>query len=104
VQLADDVQRGSTQHLVLLVSQRLGRRHNDTVTRMHTHGVDVLHIADCDTVACAVTHHLVLDLFPSCDTALYEHLSHTGKPQTVLQDLHKLMGIVCDPASASSQR
>ena len=104
IQLADDVQRGSTEHLVLLVAQRLGRSHNDGISCVHAHRVDVLHITNCDAVACAITHHLVLDLFPSRDAALYKDLSHTGKPQAVLQDLHQLMGIMGDTAAASSQR
>ena len=104
IQLADDIQCGSTEHLVFLVAQRLGRSHNDGISRVHAYRVDVFHITNCDAVARAVTHHLVLDLFPSRDTALYKNLSHTGKPQAILQDLHKLMGIMGNTAAASSQR
>ena len=32
-----------------------------------------------DAVACAVTHYFVLDLFPACNTTLYQYLSHTGQ-------------------------
>ena len=45
---------------------------------MYAHRVDILHVADGDHIACAVTHNFVLDLFPACDTALYKDLAHTG--------------------------
>ena len=83
VQLTDDIQRGGTKHLVLLVSQCLRRSHNNAVSGMHTHRINIFHVTNRDAVALAVTHHLVFDLFPSRDTALYEHLSYTGETQTV---------------------
>ena len=103
IQLADNVKSGGPQHLVLLVPQCLGGSHNDTVAGVHAYRVDIFHITYGDTVALAVPHHLILDLFPSGDTPLYQHLSHTGKPEAVLQDLHKLMPVVGDTAAASSQ-
>ena len=103
--MADDIQSGCTEHLVLLVSQRLGRGNNDGVAGMNAHRVDIFHVADRDAVARAVPHYLVLDLFPAGDAALYEHLSHTGETESVLQDLHlhQLMGIVGDAAAASAE-
>ena len=44
---------------------------------MDTNRVNVLHVADCDAVSCAVSHYLVLDLFPSGDTSLYKNLAYT---------------------------
>ena len=102
-QLADDVQRRGTQHLVLFIAQRLGRSHNDTVTGMHTHRVNIFHITNGNAVACTVTHNLVLDLFPAGDAALYQYLSHTGKAQTILQDFFHFHRIVGDTAAAAAQ-
>ena len=45
---------------------------------MYAHRVDILHVADGDHVAGTITHYLVLDLFPSCDAALYKNLADTG--------------------------
>ena len=70
---------------------------------MHADRIDVFHVTYSDAVTCTVTHHLILDLFPAGDTALYEHLSHTGETQTVLQDFHELVGIMSDTTAASSQ-
>ena len=70
---------------------------------MDTNRVNVLHVADSDAVSCAVTHYLILDFFPACDTALYQNLSNTGKTKTILQDLTKLVFIVGNSAAASAK-
>ena len=103
-QLADDIQRGSPQHLVLLVPQSLGRSHHDTVPGMHAHRIDIFHIAYGDTVACAVPHNLILDFLPTRDTTFHEYLSHPGETQSVLQDLLHLLGIPGNTAAAAAQR
>ena len=71
---------------------------------MYPHRVYILHIADRDTVAAAVTHHLILDLFPSRDTALHQNLPHAGETESILQDLHKLNPVVRDPPAAAAKR
>ena len=70
---------------------------------MHTHGIDVFHVTYSDTVACAVAHHLILDLLPACNTALHKNLSHTGKAKTVFQNGFQLHLIVGDTAAGTSQ-
>ena len=102
LQLGNDLQCGGTEHLILLIAQGLGRSHNDTVAGVHADGVDVLHVADGDAVAGAVAHYLVLNFLPAGDAALYEHLSHSGKTQTVLKDLLEFHLIVCDAAAAAA--
>ena len=75
--LCDNIQRRSTKHLVFFVSQCLGRSNYDGVTGMYTNRVNIFHVADCDTVACAVTHNFVFDFFPSCDAAFYQNFSYS---------------------------
>ena len=75
--LCDNVQGRGTEHLVLFVSKSLGRSNYDGVSCVDTNRVNVLHIADSDAVSCTVTHYLILDFFPACDTALYQNLSNT---------------------------
>ena len=70
---------------------------------MHTNRVNIFHITYRNAVSVSVTHYFVLNLFPSCNTALYQNLSYTGKTKSVLQDLHQLFRIMCDTAAASSQ-
>ena len=83
LQLTDDVQRGSTQHLILLVPQSLGGSHHDTVTGVYAHRVDIFHVADGDHISCTVPHHLILNLFPSGNAALHQNLTNTAEPQAV---------------------
>ena len=44
---------------------------------MHTDRVDIFHVTYGDAVAVGITHYLVLDFLPSCDTSLYKDLSDT---------------------------
>ena len=75
--LCNNVQCGSTKHLVFFVTQCLGWGNYDRITGMYTNRVNVFHVADCDTVACTVTHNFVFDFFPSCDAALYQNFSYS---------------------------
>ena len=88
IQLADNVQRGSSQHLVLLITQCLGRCNYNTVTGMHTNRINIFHITYSNAVSIAVTHHFILNLFPSSNTTLYQYLSDTGKSETIFQNLN----------------
>ena len=101
--LADDIQCGSTKHLVLFIAKGLGRSYYDTVSGMNADRVKVLHVTYGNHVACAVAHYLVLDFFPSGDAALYQDLSHTGKTQAVFQDLTALFRVLGNTAAASAQ-
>ena len=70
---------------------------------MNAYRVDILHIADSNTVACTVPHYLILDFLPSGDAALYKHLAHSGKTKAVFQNLSQLIFVVGDTAAASSK-
>ena len=48
--LADDRQRGRTQHLVFVVGKCLRRGDDDAVAGMYADRIDVFHIADHDAV------------------------------------------------------
>ena len=102
-QLCDDIQSGRTEHLVFLVSKSLGRRYHDGVSCVYAYRVNILHIADSDTVARAVAHYFIFNLFPSGNAAFHQNFSHTGKSEAVLQDFSQLVLIVGDSAAAASQ-
>ena len=70
---------------------------------MNTHRINVFHITYSNAVPFAVPHHLILNLFPACNAALHKYLSHTGKTQTILQNLYKLVRIVGNTAAAATQ-
>ena len=87
LQGGDDVQGRAAQHLELFVGQSLGGGHHDGVACVDAHGVDVLHGADLDDVSGGVAHDLELDLFPTGDAALDEHLAHAGQVDAAVRDL-----------------
>ena len=103
LQLRNDVPRRCAQHLVFLVSQRLGRRRHDGIPCMDPHRIHVFHVADGNDVSRAVPHHLVLDLFPSRYAALHQHLMHAGKPEPSLKKASAFFLIFRDPAAGTAQ-
>ena len=68
---------------------------------MHTHRIDVFHVADGNTVARGITHNLVLNLLPAGNAALHQHLVDTAQTQAVGQDIHQFLLVVGDSAAAS---
>ena len=66
--ISDDTQMTLFTATGLLYGQARGVLHtpnDDTVTCMDTDWVDVLHVTDDDAMICAISHDLILDLFPS---------------------------------------
>ena len=103
VQLADDVQGGSTQHLIFFIAKGLGRCYDDTVSGVHADRVDVFHVADGDAVAGTIPHDFVLDLFPAGDAAFYQNLSYSGQTQTIFEDFYEFFVVMGDSAAASAE-
>ena len=104
VQLADDIQRRASQHLVLLIPQRLRRRRHDAVTGMYAHRIQIFHITNGNACAVGVPHHLILDFLPARNAALHQDLAHTAQPQAVGENLFQLHRVVGDTAAAAAQR
>ena len=103
-QLGDDVERGGTEHLVLLVAQGLARRNYDRVAGMYADRVNVLHVADGDGVALVVAHYLVLDLLPACDALLDQNFVNTRVHDAGGRDLAQLLPGVGDAAAGAAER
>ncbi len=70
---------------------------------MHAHRIDIFHITYGNAVACAVPHHLILNLFPSCDAAFHQNLSHPGEPQTISQNLLQFNLVMGDTTAGATQ-
>ena len=71
---------------------------------MHADRIQVLHVADCDHIARAVAHDLVLNLLPARNAALHEHLPHAGEAKTVLQNLDEGAAVFRNAAAAAAER
>ena len=100
---ADDVERGGTEHLVLLVRQRQRRGDDNTVAGMDADRVHVLHGADGDHIPLRVTHGLELDLFPAGDALLNEDLGDGGGVEAAPGDLAHFFLVRGDAAAAAAQ-
>ena len=100
----DDFQRAVAQHMVFLVGQRLAGAEHDGIARVHTHGVDVFHVADGDGGVVGVAHHLVLDLLVALDALFHQHLMHRGELERVFEQLLHLLGVVGKAAARAAQR
>src|SRR5262245_17471031 len=66
--------RDGSQHVVFGIAQRLTRSHDDTLTSVNTHRVQVFHVANRYTVVVPVANNLVLNFFPSCQVFLDQNL------------------------------
>ena len=102
--LANDRDGGISHHLVLLVGERLSRRHRDAVARVDAHGVEVLDGADDDHVVVDVPHHLQLELLPALDGLLDEHLRDRASSKPCFQHGLVLILSVSHPASRAAKR
>ncbi len=70
---------------------------------MHPHRVEVLHAANGNTVVCAVTHHLELDLLPAQYALLQHHLADAADLQANGRDLAQLLLGVGNAASGAAK-
>jgi hypothetical protein len=90
-QVTDDLNGSGTEHVVLLVRQSLGGSDHDTVTSVDTQRVEVLHVANSDTVVVGITNNLVLDLLPALEGLLNENLG--SKRQRARRQIAELIGV-----------
>ena len=102
-QLCDNIQGRSTKHLVFFVPKSLRRSNYNRVACVNAYWVNVLHVADCDAVSCAVAHYFILNLFPACNAALYKDLAYTGKTKTIFENLSQFVFVVGNTAAAAAK-
>ena len=72
--LAHNFYGDAAQKMVLVVAQRLRRRHHHALARVDAQRVEILHIADGDAVVVAVANHLIFNLFPAFQRFLDKNL------------------------------
>ena len=102
LEVADDVKRCGTEHLILAIGQRLGRSDDDGVTGMDTDRIDVFHGADDDAVVRTVSHDFEFDFFPAGDAAFYEDLIDRGELDATVRDLFHFVAVMCDAAAGAA--
>lgn len=78
-----DVKSRGAQHLIFLIHKGLRRCDNYRVSGMNSYGVKVFHITYGNAVALAVTHYLILYLFPAGNTFLDKDLVYARQAKPV---------------------
>ncbi len=58
---------------------------------MHPHGVEILHVADRETVVLVVPHHFILDLFPFPNVLFNQDLSDHALSKSPANNLFQLL-------------
>ena len=102
LEVADDIKRCGTEHLVLAIGQRLCRSDNDGVAGMDTDRIDIFHGADDDAVVRTVAHDFEFDFFPTGNAALYEDLINRGQLDATVRDLFHFVAVMCDAAAGAA--
>ena len=72
--VADDADGKLTQFMIFFIGQGLRRSNHNGFSGMDAQWVEILHVADRDTVVKAVAHYFVFHLFPSPQALLNQHL------------------------------
>ena len=73
-QMAYDTNSQRTEFMIFGVGKCLRRSNDDRLAGMNAQRVEILHIADRDTVVISVAHHFVFYLFPALERFLYQYL------------------------------
>src|SRR5262249_55981170 len=89
---------------VFLVGERLRGRHGDRIPGVNPHGVEVFNGTNDDDVVGTVAHDLQLVFLPTDDGFFNENFMGWAKLQTAFDKLVKLLTVVGDSASGTSQR
>ena len=100
---ADDVDGGTSQHLILFIRKRYRGSDDDGITGMDTDGVKVFHRADGDAVIFRVPHYLELDLFPAGNAFFDQDLGNGRQTQACFGDLAQLFFVIADTASGTAE-
>mmetsp|Transcript_27789 Transcript_27789/g.69668 ORF Transcript_27789/g.69668 Transcript_27789/m.69668 type:complete len:440 (+) Transcript_27789:2089-3408(+) len=101
--LADDVNGGVAEALILFVREGLRRRNGDGVTRVYAHGVEVLDRAYDDNVVCQVAHHLKLVLLPTKQGPFNQYLVSRGGGDAGVDDDFILFHVVGNAAAGAAE-
>ena len=87
--------------MIVIVRQRLRRRHHDTLARVNAQRVEILHVAHRYAVVICVADNLVLNLFPALERLLHQHLRR--KSQSLGHKGAELLVVIAETAAETAQ-
>ena len=89
--------------LELFISERLSWSNGNRVSRVDAHWIEVLDGADNNTVTCGIAHDLHLNLFPTLNGLLYQHLMLWRKQEALLNNLYELFWGMSNAAACATK-
>ena len=101
--LADHGEGSIAHDLILAVRQRLDRRDGDRVAGVNAHRVEVFDRANHHAIVSAVAHDFHLELFPTEQGFIDEHLGNRRKIEPPGDDFLILLAVVSDPAALAAE-
>ena len=99
----DDAERIVAHPLVLLVRQRLRRRHGNRIPRVYSHRVEVFDRTDDHDVVFDVAHHFQLEFLPADDRFLEEHLMDRARFKSMRQRIIEFLRRARDAAAGPAE-
>ena len=70
---------------------------------MNADRVEVFHRADGNYIALLITHYLILDFLPTCDTPFNKNLSDRRKFKSVCSNFTKFVLVINDTAACTAE-
>ena len=89
------------KHGNLILAQSAGRCHNDALAGVDAQGVEVLHACHGEAVVVGIANNLELNLLPTLQALLYEHLG--SKSESTLGNLLEHLLVLADTASKAAE-
>lgn len=101
-QMTNDLDGGRSEHVVLLVAQRLTGRNDDGIASVDAQGVEVLHVANRNAVVIRITNDLIFDLLPALQGLLNQNLGRECKRSG--SHVSQLLLVVGETGSKTTER
>src|SRR4030042_1164854 len=102
-QSTNDPDAGRPKHLILFVREGLTGGNYNAVSGVHSHGVDVFHVAYDDAIICGITHHFIFEFLPTQKAFLDQHLMAGAGCQTSSHNASQVLEIVSNASPAATQ-
>ncbi len=99
--MADDPYCQFAQLVIVGIAQCLRRSNDDRLAGVYAQRVEVLHVADGDAVVVLVAHDLILNLLPSAQGLLHQHLR---RERESLLEQHVQLCLVVGKAGTQSAK
>ncbi len=99
--VADNLDSERTQVMIVVVAEGLRGCYNDTLAGVDAERVEVLHVADGDTVVVAVAHNFVLNFLPALERFLNEHLGR--ERESFFYQRNKFVVVVAETAAEAAE-